>query len=104
MMINLIRVTGWLGVLINIIAISSHNLQLVLLGQLVSSVSAFLWSRFLQNKVTWDILLSLTFSIVSVITGEQMWIFAAMLSRSVSYQFVFERVVKERKLVVDTTK
>lgn len=96
-MVNLIRVTGWGGFTINILAILTHNIALVLVGQLVAAVSAFLWQRYLQNKVTPDIIVSLGLTVVAALTGEQFWLYSAMLARSFSYQLVFENVVKQRQ-------
>ncbi len=94
---TIIRLTGWGGFTINLVAILTYQLPLLLIGQLVSAISAFLWSRFLQRKVTWDLIGSLLLTAMAAITGEQFWLFAAMLCRSFSYQLVFERVVKERQ-------
>lgn len=96
MMVNLIRLTGISGVIINFVAIITQNIELILIGQLIASISSFLWCRWMQQRVSIDICLSLMLTFVSAITKNQYALYAAMLVRSVSYQFMFERILKQR--------
>ena len=98
-MVNLIRITGISGVMINFIAIITSNLDWVLYGQLIASISSFLWCQWMQKKLSVDIILSLTFTIFSVLTKNQYFLFSAMLVRSISYQLMFERILKQRSVV-----
>jgi hypothetical protein len=93
---NVIRLFGWSGVAIGCVAIARKDIQLFLLWQLVANISGFCWNNYLQKKMSWDTLASLTVTIVAVITKDQFAAYAAMLVRSVSYQLVFEQVVRQR--------
>lgn len=89
-----IRMTGWFGVALNVIAISVQQQNLFVYGQAVAVLSSYLWLVFMQGKSTWDLKLSL-FVTVLAIPLHSIWLtYAAMLIRSISYQFVFERKIK----------
>lgn len=94
---NIIRLFGWSGVIIGIIAIVKRDIWLFLVWQLVSNISGFLWNNYLQKKVSWDTILSLSATILAVITKDQFVAYAAMLARSISYQLIFERFVQNNK-------
>jgi hypothetical protein len=93
----LIRWCGISGIVINFVAIISQNIDLFLVGQLIASISSFLWCVWLQSKVTMDVIISLTLTMLSIVTKNEYFLYSAMLSRSVSYQFMFERMIKDRK-------
>lgn len=93
---NIIRLFGWAGVFIGLVAIARKDIQLFLVWQLIANISGFLWNNYLQKKVSWDTTISLVVTIFAVITKDQFAIYAAMLVRSVSYQLIFEQVVKQR--------
>lgn len=93
---KLIRVTGWIGIAIGLIAIVNKNIELFLIWQLVGNISAFLWTNYLQRKISWDTVLSLVIAVVAVITKEPFILYTSILVRSISYQFVAEKVFKMR--------
>ena len=94
---NFIRLSGWSGVVIGIVAIIKRDIQLFLIWQLVSNISGFVWNNYLQKKVSWDTVTSLVVTVFAVITKDPFVVYTAMLVRSVSYQLIFEKVVKQRK-------
>ena len=94
---NFIRLSGWSGVVIGIIAIIKRDIQLFLIWQLIANISGFVWNNYLQKKVSWDTVTSLVVTVFAVITKDQFAVYTAMLVRSVSYQLIFEKVVKQRK-------
>lgn len=91
-----IRWWGWGGIILNAYAIYSRSVDLFILGQLTSSITSFFWSIWLQKKITADLIISLGFTALSVYSRDSFMIYAAMLSRSISYQLQFERIVKDR--------
>lgn len=94
-----IRLSGWLGIIINAGAIATTDTYLFLVGQVIAAISAALWSCYLQKKrVTLDLVLSLVLTVAAAITKEPFFMYSAMLVRSISYQFVFERVVKQNSV------
>jgi hypothetical protein len=95
-MIVAIRWVGWMGVAINLVAICTKDTDLFLLGQIVASFSAFLWSKWLQRSITFDLVISLVLTAIAAVVKEPFVMYSAMLVRSCSYQFQFERVVKQR--------
>ncbi len=92
-----IRLVGWSGIVLNAIAIGTRNTYLFLIGQIVATTSAFLWARWIQKSITWDLVLSLALTTIAAICREPFIMYAAMLVRSISYQLVFERMVRERR-------
>lgn len=95
---NIIRLFGWSGAIIGTIAIVKKDIQLFLIWQLVANISSFSWNNYLQKKVSWDTIVSLLVTALAVATKNEFTAFAAMLVRSISYQLIFERVVKEREI------
>lgn len=95
--IKTIRWVGWSGIAINAIAICTKNTDLFLIGQIVAALSAFLWSRWMQKAVTWDLVLSLALTAIAAIVRDPFVMYAAMSVRAISYQFQFERMVRDRR-------
>jgi hypothetical protein len=95
-MVKTIRYTGWLGISINAFAISTQINSVLLIGQVVSAFTGFVWCLYLQNKLTPDIILSFLLTVIAALMQNTFVLFAAMLVRSVNYQLMFERVVKQR--------
>jgi hypothetical protein len=91
-----IRWTGWLGFSISLVSILTANLQLFLIAQIVAGVSSFLWSLFIQKKVTLDLIICLILTVIASVTKEPFMLYSSMLVRSFSYQLQFERVVSDR--------
>jgi hypothetical protein len=90
-----IRVTGWSGVVVSAAAILTKDTGLFLISQIVASISAFLWGRWLQGKkVTPDLVLSFCLTVVAAITKDPWWMYMAILARAIGYQLTFERIVK----------
>jgi hypothetical protein len=92
-----IRVTGWSGVVVSAAAIMTKDTGLFLVSQIIASISAFLWGRWLQHKkVTIDLVISFVLTVVSAITKDPWWMYAAILARAIGYQLTFERVLAAR--------
>ena len=94
---NLIRFTGWSGVVVGTFAILYRDINLFLYWQLIANTSGFIWSIYLQKKLTPDVAISFIVTILAVITKDQFTLYASMWIRSISYQLVFENVVKQRE-------
>jgi hypothetical protein len=95
---NLITLyVGLLGILLTMVAIPTKNIQLYLIAQVVSIFSGFLWCCLFNGKVTWEVLLSLGLSVSAAIIKDEWLLYTSALARSVSYQFILIRQMKEDK-------
>lgn len=94
---KLIRLTGWSGIVIGLIAVLTKNIELFLIWQLIANICGFLWSNYLQGKPSWDTTVSLIITVIAVFTKDPFFVYSSMLIRAISYQFVFEKIVKQRK-------
>jgi hypothetical protein len=92
-----IRVSGWVGLLLNVIAICFHSTEGFLVAQIVSCFSAFLWSYYIQHRLTWDLLIGLVLTVAAAIVKDPFIMYTAMITRSFSYQLQFERLVRQRR-------
>jgi hypothetical protein len=92
-----VRIFGWTGILVAIAAIALYNTNIFLIGQVLAALSAFTWCWYLQNKVTPDLVVSLVLAAAAAAWKEPFLLYTAMLIRAISYQAVFERVVRQRQ-------
>jgi hypothetical protein len=87
-----IKILGWIGIIIGIIAIYKRDIYLFLIWQLAASIFGFFQTVYLQKKYTYDVILSLVITTIAVFSKDQFTLYASMLIRSISYQLIFHRL------------
>lgn len=93
---QLIRYLGWVSICIGALAIYKKNIELFLIWQLIANSCGFIWSNYLQKKISWDTCTSLIITIIAVITKDVYAVYFAMLIRSINYALIAERLFKLR--------
>jgi hypothetical protein len=98
-----IRITGWVGLAINVVAIILSSTPLFLVGQILAVGSGALFLTHLQKEVTWDIWVSFAFTVWAAISQDPNWFYASLVVRSITYQRNAERYyLIEEELNEDT--
>lgn len=93
---HIVRWSGRAGIVVSAVAIITQDMRLFILSQFVATLSSYVWLYYLQGRLTWDLHASLALNFLALCSGSIWATYSAMLVRSISYQFVFERVVKSR--------
>jgi hypothetical protein len=91
MLKNFSLITGWTGIISAAIAILTKNTFLYVASQFLAALSSISWMILINGKVTTDSLVSFGLSTIALLVKSEWLVYAASLSRAVSYQFILMR-------------